>query len=234
MARVVVWGTGNVGRPAIRAVAAHRDLELAGVIVANPDKVGVDAGVLAGLEPLGVAATDDIDLACSPDVDAAVYTVNSDFRPVESQAEVEAVLRAGTNVVTPSFYPLYHPPSTPPALAEPIRAACHEGGSSILASGIDPGWICDILPLFLTGMSADITEIRSREIFNYALYDQPDAVRTLIGFGGPMEATPPMLLDFALEMVWGPVVRVVAAGLGVAIDELRIVVVVVPIFLLSI
>ena len=63
MTRVVVWGTGNVGRPAIRAVAAHRDLELAGVIVANPDKVGVDAGVLAGLEPLGVAATDDIDLA---------------------------------------------------------------------------------------------------------------------------------------------------------------------------
>ena len=87
------------------------------------------------------------------------------------------------------------PPSTPPALAEPIRAACREGGSSILASGIDPGWICDILPLFLTGMSADITEIRSREIFNYALYDQPDAVRTLIGFGGPMDATPPMLLD---------------------------------------
>ena len=203
MARVVVWGTGNVGRPAIRAVAAHRDLDLAGVIVANPDKVGVDAGALAGLEPLGVAATDDIDLACSSDVDAVVYTVNSDFRPVESQAEVEAVLRAGTNVVTPSFYPLYHPPSTPPALAEPIRAACLDGGSSILASGIDPGWICDILPLFLTGMSADITEIRSREIFNYALYDQPDAVRTLIGFGGPMEATPPMLLDFALEMVWG-------------------------------
>ncbi|MDP7382814.1 MAG: hypothetical protein QF382_01935, partial [Acidimicrobiales bacterium] len=121
MARVVVWGTGNVGRPAIRAVAAHRDLDLAGVIVANPDKVGVDAGALAGLEPLGVAATDDIDLACSSDVDAVVYTVNSDFRPVESQAEVEAVLRAGTNVVTPSFYPLYHPPSTPPALAEPIR-----------------------------------------------------------------------------------------------------------------
>ena len=52
MARVVVWGTGNVGRPAIRAVAAHRDLELAGVIVANPDKVGVDAGALADLKAL--------------------------------------------------------------------------------------------------------------------------------------------------------------------------------------
>ena len=41
--RVVVWGTGNVGRPAIRAVAGHRDLELAGVVVSNPAKVGKDA-----------------------------------------------------------------------------------------------------------------------------------------------------------------------------------------------
>ncbi len=42
--RVVVWGTGNVGRPAIRAVLSHRDLELIGVVVANPGKVGRDAG----------------------------------------------------------------------------------------------------------------------------------------------------------------------------------------------
>src|SRR6266478_2173057 len=49
--RVVVWGTGNAGRPAIRAVAAHADLELVGVVVANPEKVGRDAGELACLEP---------------------------------------------------------------------------------------------------------------------------------------------------------------------------------------
>ncbi|MGI9084947.1 MAG: hypothetical protein ACR2FE_06595 [Aeromicrobium sp.] len=57
-----VWGTGNVGRAAIRAVDAHPDLELAAVIVHNPDKVGRDAGDLADLDrTLRVAATDDID-----------------------------------------------------------------------------------------------------------------------------------------------------------------------------
>jgi hypothetical protein len=45
--RVIVWGTGNVGRPAIRAVLSHRELELVGVVVANPDKVGLDAGQIA-------------------------------------------------------------------------------------------------------------------------------------------------------------------------------------------
>ncbi len=59
--RTAVWGTGNMGRAAIRAIDAHPDLVLSAVIVANPDKVGHDAGDLAGLDrPLGVAATDDV------------------------------------------------------------------------------------------------------------------------------------------------------------------------------
>ena len=40
--KVAVWGTGNVGRPALRAILAHRDLELCAVIVSDPDKVGRD------------------------------------------------------------------------------------------------------------------------------------------------------------------------------------------------
>ena len=40
---VVVWGTGNVGRPAIRSVVANQDLNLVGVLVSNPEKVGQDA-----------------------------------------------------------------------------------------------------------------------------------------------------------------------------------------------
>ncbi len=222
MLRVVVWGSGNVGRPAIRAVAAHGDLELAGVVVHAADKVGVDAGRLAGIGDIGVTATADHAVAADADIDVVVYAVNADFRPDDSLREVEALLRAGVNVVTTAFYPLYHPPSMPRPLAERFADACAEGQASIFSSGIDPGWTCDILPLFLSGVSADITEIRSTELFNYALYDQPDAVRTLIGFGGPMENTPPMLLDFSLDMVWGPMVRVIADGLGVELQEVRV------------
>ena len=80
---VVVWGTGNVGRLAIRAVASHKELNLSGVIVHNDSKVGRDAGSIAGISDLGIVATDDIKIAESSDVDAVVYTVNADFRPDE-------------------------------------------------------------------------------------------------------------------------------------------------------
>ena len=65
--RVVAWSTGNVGRHAIAGIDARPDLELVGVWVSNPDKVGRDAGELAGLgRTLGVSATDDVDPLPAP------------------------------------------------------------------------------------------------------------------------------------------------------------------------
>jgi hypothetical protein len=217
-ARVVVWGTGNVGRPALRAVAAHRDLELVGAVVSNPAKVGRDAGELAGIGPLGVAATDDVAIALAPDVDAVVYTATGDTRPDAALADLTACLAAGVNVVSSAFYPLLHPPSAPRDLLDAVEAACAAGESSVFVSGIDPGWALDILPGLVSGVSAGIEEIRVQELFNYALYDQPDVVRHVIGFGGPMDETPLMLLDLSLEMVWAPMVRVLADLLEVPLD----------------
>ncbi len=216
--RVVIWGTGNVGRPAIRAVAAHRDLELVGVIVANPDKVGRDAGELAGIAPLGVLATDDTSIAFADDVDAVVYAATADTRPMEAYMDLERCLRSGRNVVSTSFYPLLHPGSMPTELTGLLEPAWIAGGSSVFVSGIDPGWALDILPGLVSGVGAGITEIRIQEVFNYALYDQPDVVRNMIGLGGPMEVKPQMLQDLSLHMVWAPMVRIVAEMLEVELD----------------
>ena len=60
--RVVQWSTGNVGRHSLAGIHAHPELQLVGVYVSNPDKVGHDAGELAGLaSTFGVAATSDVD-----------------------------------------------------------------------------------------------------------------------------------------------------------------------------
>ena len=217
--RVVVWGTGNVGRPAIRAVAAHRDLELVGVVVSNPDKVGVDAGEIAHIGPIGVPCTDDAEVALAADVDAVVYAATADSRPMEAFGDLFRLLGAGRNVVSTSFYPLLHPPSAPAELMDVLRPVCEQSGASVFVSGIDPGWAFDILPALLTGVGANITEIRLQEVFDYALYDQPDIVRNVIGFGLPMEHEPQMLQESSLQLVWGSMVRVLADMLGLELDE---------------
>ena len=219
--RVVVWGTGNVGRPAIRAVLTHRDLELAGVVVANPAKRGRDAGEIAGVGKTGVLATHDAKALLAQGVDAVVYTASADTRPAEALEDLLGCLRAGANVVSTSFYALLYPPTAPVQLLERVESACREGKSSLFVSGIDPGWALDILPLLLSGVVSDIREVRCQEIFNYALYDQPDVVRNVIGFGNPMQRLPLMLHGFALEMVWAPMLRLLGDGLGRPVDTIE-------------
>jgi hypothetical protein len=218
--RTAVWGTGNVGRAAIRAVDAHPGLELAAVIVHNSDKVGRDAGELADIDrTLAVAATDDIDGALA-DVEAVVYAASGDIRPDEALADIVKAIRAGAVVVTPSLYALYDPWSAPPELRDPVLAAIADGAGSLFVSGIDPGWGNDILPVLVSGLASTIDQVRCQEIFDYTTYDQPDSVRFLVGMGEPMDYEPPMVAPTIPTMVWGGQVRLIARALGVEIDEI--------------
>ena len=220
--RVIVWGTGNVGRPAIRAVLSHRHLQLTAVVVANPDKVGRDAGELAGIAACGVPATDDWQAVLAAGADAVVYSATADTRPEQAMADLLACLRAGINVVSTAFYAFLHPGSAAADITAAVNDACADSGVSLLVSGIDPGWAMDMLPIALSGTVADIREIRSREIFNYALYDQAQVVREVIGFGGPLDQLPPMLHDFAIEMVWAPMLHIVGEALGQPVERIAV------------
>lgn len=222
--KIIVWGTGNVGRPAIRAVLGNPELELVGVVVANPDKVGRDAGDIVGLPATGVVATDDAAAVLAGDVDCVVYTATADIRPEEAMTDLLDCLNAGTNVVSTSFYSFLHPASQPAELLAPINAACEKSGASLFVSGIDPGWAMDMLPIALSPAVSNVREYRCREIFNYALYDQPQVVREVIGFGGSMDELPLMLHDFAIEMVWAPMLRVVGDAMGKPVERVDTVV----------
>lgn len=219
-AKVVVWGTGNVGRTALRTVLAHRSLDLVDVIVSNPSKVGRDAGDLASVDPVGVVATDDADAVLARRPDAVVYAASGDTRPDEALADVLACLRAGASVVTPAIYGLLHPATANPHLLAKVNAGCAEGDSSLYVSGIDPGWAQDILPLLVSGVSGRIDEIRVQELFDYSTYNAPGIVRDVIGFGRPLDEVPPMLLPSVPTMIWGPMIHTMADGLGVDIDEI--------------
>jgi hypothetical protein len=218
----VVWGTGNVGRAAIRAVEAHPKLQLAAVLVHNPGKVGRDAGGLGGLDrDLGIAATDDVDAVLAAGPRAVVYAASGDIRPGDALADITRAIRAGAVVVTPALYPLYDQRGAPPELREPILAAIADGGGSLFVSGVDPGWANDILPLLVSGLGTTIDAVRCQEIFDYSTYDQADSVRYLVGMGQPLDYQPPMVAPSVPTTIWGGQVRLIARGLGVELDEIR-------------
>jgi hypothetical protein len=222
MIATVVWGTGNVGRAAIRAVAAHPALRLAAVVVHDPAKVGRDAGDLGDMgRELGVAATDDVGAVLADRPGAVVYAASGDIRPDDALADVARAIRAGAVVVTPALYALYDPSGAPPEVREPVLAAIAAGGGSLFASGVDPGWGNDVLPLLLSGLGTTVDALRCQEIFDYSTYDQPDSVRYLVGMGQPMDYEPPMVAPSVPTMVWGGQIRLMARALGVELDDIR-------------
>lgn len=221
---VAVWGTGNMGRASIRAVAAHPGLTLAAVIVSDEAKEGRDAGELADLgRATGVLATRDVDaaLATLGGRGAVAYMASGELRPEEACVDFARVLAAGAVVVTPSVYALYDHRSAPDELREPLEKACAEGSSALFVSGIDPGWGNDLLPALVSGLASEIEQVRCQEIFDYSTYDAEDSVRYIVGMGQPMDYEPMMVAPGIPSMVWGGQVRLIARALGVEVDEIR-------------
>lgn len=219
--RVIQWSTGNVGTYALRHIIDHPDLELAGLWVHNPAKVGRDAGSFCGRGRTGVPATNDVDALLATEADCVCYTATADLRPFEAIEDISRILAAGKNVVSSSVVPLVHPRSFLPEMRDQLAAACEEGQSSFLTSGIDPGFANDVLPLVISGLCGRWEEIRIQEIINYATYAQPQVVFETMGFGQPLDATPLLLTPGTLSFAWGGTVHLLAEGLGVQLDEVR-------------
>jgi hypothetical protein len=219
--RVIQWSTGNVGHFALRCILEHPDLELVGLWVHGAAKAGRDAGELCGLGPTGVRATTDADALLRLDADCVCYTATADLRPFEAIEDVCRILAAGKNVVSSSIVPLVHPKSFFPEVRDRLEAACRQGRSSFLTSGVDPGFANDLLPLTLSGLCERWEEVRILEIINYATYDQPQVLFDTMGFGKPLDHTPLLLTPGTLSFAWGGTVRLLADGLGVTLDDIH-------------
>ena len=74
----------------------------------------------------------------------------------------------------------------------------------------------------LTSICGRVDRIRMIEIMSYEHYDDADTQFRWFGFGAPIDSpVPPYLAAGRLTRYWGPTVEMVAAGIGLEIDEIR-------------
>src|SRR6476659_9817179 len=171
--RIVVWGTGFVGKMVIAELVRHPSFELVGVGVSSPDKVGRDVGEICGLPaPLGLTATDDVDALIDLKPDALVH-----YGPTAAHADANIALiirflRAGIDVcstaMTPWVWPTMH--LNPPDWIAPITEACELGEASCFTTGIDPGFANDLFPMTLMGLCSEVRTVRASELLDYTNY----------------------------------------------------------------
>ncbi|MGO8853964.1 NAD(P)H-dependent amine dehydrogenase family protein [Mycobacterium sp.] len=222
MIRTVVWSTGGVGAIAIDAISRRPDLELVGVWVHSPGKVGKDAGDLAGIAPLGVSATHDADALIALAPDCVVYAASGPERDGAAVPDYLRLLEAGINVVSTSSTSLVYPPSYfAPEWRDQLQAAAKAGGASFYVSGIFPGFASDELALLMATQSKNIRTITASEVALNDHYPVADVMMDGMGFGRPLDFEPMLKTAGFIEMAWKAPIYLIAAGLGVEVEEVR-------------
>ncbi|MDC9015946.1 diacylglycerol kinase [Mycobacterium marinum] len=219
--RVAHVGTGNVGRLALSELVTNPAFELTAVCVSTPEKVGRDAGDLAGVGiETGIAAINDLDAVLATAPECVVYCAMGDTRLPDAMADVMRILAAGSNVVGSSPGLLQYPWGViPDKYIARVQRAAEQGNSSIFITGVDPGFINDLLPFALAGTCQRIEQVRCMEIHDYASYDGAEVMHYM-GFGRSLDEVPMLLQPGVLGIAWGTAIRQLAAGLGIEVDEI--------------
>jgi 2,4-diaminopentanoate dehydrogenase len=193
--RVIQWGTGNVGTHALRAIIQRPDLELVGLRVYNPEKVGKDAGDLVGEPATGVLATDDDDAILAIDADCVNYNALGTTLADPLGAPLDDICRlleAGFNVTSSAVDLLIYPKGCSEEVQARLAAACDAGRSTFFDSGVNPGFTMDLWPITMSRISRTIDSIHIVESLSMAEYTSASAMG-FMGFGQSPEM--PSLLD---------------------------------------
>jgi hypothetical protein len=135
--------------------------------------------------------------------------------------DYERLLAAGINVVTTTSTTLINPLAYVPAHRERLEAAIAEGGASIYASGIEPGFLCDHLPIILSSAMRSISKVHCFEIALYDDYGVKEIMIDALGFGQPLDYEPWIMLPGGITSEFGGQVQLIADGLGVEATEFR-------------
>lgn len=229
--RVVQWGTGNVGKHALRTIVDRPDLELVGLRVYSPDKVGRDAGELLDRAPIGVVATDDVDAILTLGADCVCYTALGTTL-ASSEAPLDDICRllaSGKNVVSSAvehhayFRPDFQLEGAGVNAYERLSQACRTGSSSFFHTGINPGYAMDLWPIMLARMSQRIDRLVITEVVDMARYPSIHIVRDAIGFGMPSGFESPVDRSNAdvYQSAFYVSMRMLADAIGLDLEEVR-------------
>jgi hypothetical protein len=183
--RVIQYGLGPIGRAVARHVVERKGLALVGGVDVDPAIVGQDVGTVIGLGRwLGFAVDGRLAEALARTAaDVALHTTSSHL--AQAKPQILEIVGAGLDVVS-TTEELSFPWMAHPEEAEEIDVAARQAGVTVLATGVNPGFLMDTLPLVLSGICQQVTHIEVRRTINASTRRGPFQAK--IGSGMTVEA----------------------------------------------
>ena len=181
--KVVQAGIGPLGQKVTQFIAQRKGLEVIGAVDVSPELIDKDLGEVCGLDYMGIKIQGSI-TACIEDIkpDAVILTTVSSMEKITPQ--IEKIVSFGLPVVS-TCEELSYPWKTSQRLSEKIDATAKANQVAVLGTGVNPGFLMDSLPTFLTSVCQNVKKIIVHRIQDAAFRRIP--FQKKIGAGLTME-----------------------------------------------
>lgn len=215
--KVVHWGLGAMGGGMAKLLDTKTGVECVAAIDADPNKLGKTMAELLGVKSQ-IRVTNDPAEALAKDADIVLMATGSFTKEVYPLL-VQAI-EAKKNVICIAEEMAF-PRQQEPELAEKIHKLALENDVTVLGTGINPGFVLDLLIVAMTGVCYNITEIKASRINDLSPFG-PTVMKTQ-GVGTTPE-------EFKAGVEAGTIVghvgfpesmAMIASALGWELDEIR-------------
>jgi len=214
--KVVQYGCGPIGCSIVKLASTKSNLEIVGAI--DLVNVGRNLGEVAETgKPLGVLISNEPDVVLNqtkPDI--VLHTTGSSLKAIYDQ--LEGIITKGINVISTSEE-LSYPFKEQPDLARSIDELARKHGVTVLGTGVNPGFLMDAWPLFMTGVCQEIRHIKAVRIQDASRRRIP--FQKKIGAGTSPEAFAKLVDSGTLRHVGiAESIGMIAAGVGWELDKI--------------
>lgn len=165
--RVVIFGVGAVGSLIAKFLLKKKGIEIVGAVDVDECKVGKDLGeIIETQEKLGIKVSENVDEALSEvKADLVIHTTSSFLK--ETHRQITSLIKHGVKVIS-TCEELIYPYYTEPKLVKELDALAKEYNTTVLGTGINPGFLMDALVITLTSVCQKVERIEAIRVIDAA------------------------------------------------------------------
>ena len=219
---VVIWGFGAMGRGMAEMLLSKKGVIISGVCDLHPDLVGksifnaIDSKQNDHPE---VMVSDDIESLLNKD-NCDIVLLATDSYTAKAFPKMKMILEKGINVISTAEEMAY-PQAQEPELAKELNKIAKENNVTVLGTGINPGFIMDLLVVALTGVMSDVTHIEANRVnslspFGPTVMEEQGVGITLDEFNKGMEDD-----TLAGHVGFAESIGMIADAIGVKLDKVE-------------
>lgn len=218
--KVIIWGFGAMGRGMADMLLDKEGVTIVGVIDLNQAIQDISfTDVLKRGDKPGVRVTADIDQVLRT-TEADVLLLATDSFVAGAYDKIIKAVSYGLNVISTAEEMAY-PKAGHPQLAEAIDQTAKAQGVTVLGTGINPGFIMDLLVVALSGVMRDVSHIEAERVNSLSPFGP--AVMHEQGVGISLATYHQRKADGSLagHVGFRESVHMIADALGIKLDAFR-------------